>query len=152
MTTTVRRQSHHEPVGVAYGVTIFAGILLTIVGSCQILLGLSAVLREGNFSTGTQELYQVGVGTWGWANMLLGAIGLAVGIGILRGQSWAASAGIGFAVVSVLGEFAFLLHRPLRDDPHHRLGHPGDLGACQAHRPGLTSAPAAVLTMQARAT
>ena len=45
--------------------------------------------------------------------MLLGAIAVLVGIGILKGQVWAASAGIGFAVLSALGQFAFLPYYPV---------------------------------------
>jgi hypothetical protein len=36
-----------------------------------------------------------------------------VGIGILKGQVWAASAGIGFAVLSALAQFAFLPYYPI---------------------------------------
>jgi hypothetical protein len=112
MTTAPPRRTHEEDA-VAYGVAIFAGVLLTIVGSCQILMGLAAVMKEDIFVAGSEELYTIDVGAWGWAHMLLGAIGLGVGIGILKGQSWAASAGIGLAVVSILGEFAFMSYRPV---------------------------------------
>ena len=45
--------------------------------------------------------------------MLLGAIGVAVGIGILKRQVWAISAGIGFTVLSALAQFAFLPYYPV---------------------------------------
>lgn len=111
MTTSGPRHTLDELSGAAYGVAVFAGVLLAIVGSCQILMGLSAVLEEDAF-TGIAEVYEVSFAAWGWANMLLGAIGLVVGVGILRGHGWAASAGIGYAVLSILGQFAFLTYHP----------------------------------------
>jgi hypothetical protein len=44
--------------------------------------------------------------------MLLGAIGIAVGVGIIKGQVWASAAGIGFAVLSALAQFSFMPYYP----------------------------------------
>ena len=44
--------------------------------------------------------------------MLLGVIGVAVGIGILVGQTWAGVGGIAIAVVSLLSQFMFMPYYP----------------------------------------
>jgi hypothetical protein len=109
MSTTGSRRTYDDEQGsTAYGISVFAGILLATLGCFQILQGLSAVLKDDVFVTGVDYVYKIDLTTWGWVAMLLGAIGLAVGIGILKGQVWAASAGIGFAVISALGQFAFM--------------------------------------------
>jgi hypothetical protein len=101
-----------EQSGTAYGITIFAGVMLATLASFEILQGLSAVLKDDVFVSGLSYTYRLDLTGWGWVHMLIGAIGLAVGIGILMGQVWAFSAGIGFAVLSALAQFAFMPYYP----------------------------------------
>ena len=96
----------------AYSVSIFAGVMLATLAVFEILQGFSAVLNDGVFVSGLNYVYAIDVTAWGWWHMLIGVVGLAVGMGILKGQVWANSAGIGFAVVSALGQFAFMPYYP----------------------------------------
>jgi hypothetical protein len=102
----------HDEQDSAYGVSIFAGILLATLAGFEILQGLSAVLKDDVFVRGVDYTYKVDLTTWGWIHMLIGAIGVAVGVGILMGKVWAFSAGIGFAVLSALAQFAFMPYYP----------------------------------------
>ena len=102
-----------EQDGTAFGVSIFAGVLLATIGGFHILQGISAVAKDNVFVKGTDYTWAIDLTTWGWITILLGAIAVAVGIGILKGQVWAASAGIGFAVLSALGQFAFMPYYPV---------------------------------------
>jgi hypothetical protein len=97
----------------AFGVSLFAGILLATLASFTILQGLAAVLKDDVFVRGVNYTYQFDVTTWGWIHMIIGVIGLAAGIGILRGQVWANSVGIGIAALSALSQFAFMPQYPL---------------------------------------
>jgi hypothetical protein len=112
MSTTGQRHTD-ETADNAYGISIFAGVLLAMLGGFHILQGLSAVLKDDIFVKGADYTYKIDLTTWGWITMLLGAIAVLVGIGILKGQVWAASAGIGFAVLSALAQFAFLPYYPV---------------------------------------
>jgi len=107
--TTIRDD---ETSGTSYGLSIFAGVMLVTLASFEILQGLSAVLKDDIFVKGADYTYKIDLTTWGWIHMLIGAIGLAVGLGILTGRVWAFSAGIGFAVISALAQFAFLPYYP----------------------------------------
>jgi hypothetical protein len=93
-------------------VSLFAGVLLVTLGGFEILQGLSAVLKDDVFVTGLNYTYELNVAAWGWVNMLIGAIGVAAGIGILKDQVWASVVGIVLAVVSALGQFAFMPYYP----------------------------------------
>lgn len=97
----------------AYGVSVFAGVLLATLATFEILQGLSAVLRDDIFVSGLNYVYEVDVTAWGWWHMLIGAVGLAVGIGILTGKRLAYVVGIGLAVVSAIGQFMFMPFYPL---------------------------------------
>jgi hypothetical protein len=113
MSTTGSRRTYDDEQGsTAYGISVFAGVLLATIGAFQILQGLSAVLKDDVFVTGVDYVYKIDLTTWGWVAMILGALGVAIGIGILKGQVWAASAGIGLAVISALGQFAFMPYYP----------------------------------------
>ena len=85
MSTTAPR--HTDETGDnAYGISIFAGVLLAMLGGFHILQGLSAVLKDDIFVKGADYTYKIDLTTWGWITMLLGAIAVLVGIGILKGQ------------------------------------------------------------------
>ena len=104
--------SYGESTSLARGVTVFAGVMLATLASLQILQGLAAVLKDDVFVRGIEYSYKFDVSTWGWIHMLLGVIGVAVGIGILMGQTWAGVAGIAIAVVSLLSQFMFMPYYP----------------------------------------
>jgi hypothetical protein len=45
---------------------------------------------------------------WGWIHIIMGAIAVLTGIGLLMGQGWARWVGIGIAALSAVGNMAFL--------------------------------------------
>jgi hypothetical protein len=96
----------------AYGLAAFGGVVLITLGLFQFLQGLSAVLKDDVYVTTTDYLYSIDLTGWGWIHMLIGAGAVVVGICILYGQTWARAAGILFAVLSAVANFAFLPHYP----------------------------------------
>jgi len=111
MSTTDPRRERKTSVG-AYGVSVFAGVILVTLASFQILEGLSAVLKDNVYVSGLNYAYAINLTTWGWIHLVIGVIGVAVGIGILAGQAWGHILGILFAVISALSQFMFLPFYP----------------------------------------
>ena len=105
--------TYKEPSDTAFGVSLFAGVLLATLASFTILQGLAAVLKDDVFVRGVNYTFQFDVTTWGWIHLIIGVIGLAAGIGILRGQVWANVVGIGIAALSALSQFMFMPQYPL---------------------------------------
>ena len=97
---------------VAYGVTVFAGVLLTVVSIFQILEGITAIANDTIFVRGLNYTWQFNVQTWGWIHLIIGLIALATGIGIIMGQTWGYLVGVGIAGLSALSEFMFLPYYP----------------------------------------
>ena len=87
--------------------------MLVTVATFQILEGIAAIAKDEVFVAGIDYVYKFDVTTWGWIHVVLGAIGLATGIGLLAGQTWARITGIALAVVGALASFAFLPYYPL---------------------------------------
>ena len=100
--------SQGEDGPLAYGVSVFAGVLLATLAVFQMLEGLAAILEDEIFVTGVEYVYKFDVTTWGWIHLVIGAVGLAVGLGILTGRSWALVAGMVLAVISALSQFMFM--------------------------------------------
>ena len=114
MSTTSSSRSYKEPgSGWAFGVATFAGVMLVTVGVFQILEGIAALAKDDIFIVGVEYSYKVDVTTWGWVHLILGIIGIAVGLGVLAGQSWARVVGIILAVVGALANFAFIPYYPI---------------------------------------
>jgi hypothetical protein len=98
---------------VTFGVTAFAGVMLTTLAVFQILQGIAAVAKDKVYVKGIDYTYQFDITQWGWIHIVVGAAGVAIGLGILAGQTWGRIAGIAVAVVAALTNFAFLPYYPL---------------------------------------
>ena len=104
--------SYGESTSLARGVSVFAGVMLATLGALEILQGLSAVLKDDVYVRGVDYTYKFDVTTWGWIHLIIGVIAVAVGLGILYGQTWAVVGGLAIAVVSALGQFMFMPYYP----------------------------------------
>jgi hypothetical protein len=113
MSTTSSPRATRDGSGWAYGVAVFAGVMLVTVAVFQILEGIAAIAEDDIYVTGIKYAYEIDVTTWGWIHLILGIIGVAVGLGLLAGQTWARIAGISLAVVAALANFAFLPYYPI---------------------------------------
>ena len=97
---------------VAFGVTTFAGVVLTVVSIFQILEGITAIANDTIFVRVLNYTWQFNIQTWGWIHLIIGLIALATGIGIIMGQTWGYLVGVGIAGVSALSEFMFMPYYP----------------------------------------
>jgi len=96
----------------AYGVVTFAGVLLAMTSTFQLLEGIAAAANDTVYVRGLNYTYQFDVTAWGWIHIILGVIGIATGIGVLAGQTWARICGIAIAGLSMLANFAFMPYYP----------------------------------------
>jgi len=111
MSTADTRPSD-ETIDAAYGVSIFAGVLLATMAAFEILQGLAAVLEDDVYVSGINYIYEVDISAWGWWHLLIGVLAVVAGVGIIKGQAWAYFAGMGFAVISAVGQFMFMPYYP----------------------------------------
>jgi hypothetical protein len=96
----------------AASVSIFAAVMLVMTGAFQMLQGLSAILEDTIFVSGLEYTFEIDVTTWGWIHLALGALAVAIGIGIFSAQTWALVAGIVVAALQALSQFMFLPYYP----------------------------------------
>lgn len=108
-----RGEAPAEPTGWV-GWVVFASVMMLMVGTFQVINGLTALFRSGYYVVPQNDLViNVDFAGWGWAHIALGALAIAAGIGLLAGQMWARVVGIAMALVSAVVNLAFIPAYPL---------------------------------------
>lgn len=102
-----------EPTGWV-GWIAFASMMMIMLGSFQVIIGLTALFQSGYFLVGEENLLvSVDFTAWGWTHVALGVVALAAAFGLLAGQLWARIVGIALAMLSALVNLAFIAAYPL---------------------------------------
>lgn len=99
--------------GASFGISMFAGVMLVVVGGFHAMAGFAAIRGPNdNLWGNTDYSYSLNQTSWGWMHLVLGIIAVVVGGGIMLGKNWAFVLGLVVAFLSALENFAFLPHQP----------------------------------------
>jgi hypothetical protein len=124
--STPRRATHSDrsPVSVApahgtgtagwtVGLSLFAGIMMMIMGLFNAMEGVVALARNEVYAVTPRYIFAFDLTTWGWIQIILGIIVLAAGVGIITGQLWGRVVGITIATLTMFANFAFIPYYPI---------------------------------------
>lgn len=103
----------HSDRAMAAGGTLFAGFMLFTLGVLAILQGIAAIAKDNVIIRTPNYTYKFDFTTWGWIHLILGALAVVVGIGLLAGAEWARFAGIALAVLNIIANFMWLPYLPI---------------------------------------
>jgi hypothetical protein len=95
------------------GWTVFAGLLLVMLGFLNFFWGLGGILEDENLIVGGNGAIIVDLTAWGWATLIVGAIQVLVGFALLDRQSWARWAGVFIAALAAIGQIGIVTAFPL---------------------------------------
>jgi hypothetical protein len=96
------------------GWVAFAGIMLVMLGFFQMIEGLVALFNDGFYLVRAEGLVvNVDYNAWGWTHLILGAIAVAVGFGLMVGNMFARVAGIAIAMLSAILNLVFISAYPV---------------------------------------
>jgi len=112
MTSTRGDYDGGTRTAVAMTVNTFAGVMLLIVAVLMVLDGIAAVAKDEVFVSGVKYTYKFDLTSWGWIHIVLGALALAAGIGILMNQVWGQLGGVVIAGLAILAAFGFIPYYP----------------------------------------
>jgi hypothetical protein len=101
-------RSRENTSGWAVGFTIFAAIMMLMVGAWQALQGLIAIFENEFYVATRNYTFQFDATTWGWIHLVLGLIVAFAGWGLLSGKAWARIVGITLAALSATANFLFI--------------------------------------------
>lgn len=94
------------------GWVYFAGILLILRGISQAFLGITALVNKHYlFVTNNDNQLIVtanNMTAWGWVDLAVGLLVLAVGFSVLHGSTWARIVAVFFAGIAFLVNMAFI--------------------------------------------
>ena len=96
----------------ATGFIVFGAMMMILVGTFQMLMGLAGVIRDEFFVSTPNYVFEFDATTWGWIHLVLGAVVIAIGFGVLAGQTWGRVGGVVVASCSALSNFAFIPFYP----------------------------------------
>jgi hypothetical protein len=104
-----RRLEERQPTGW----TVFAGVILLIVGSLDALYGLAAILNDEIVIVGGNGVILADVTTWGWVHLILGSIVALTGLGLFAAVSAARWAAVFFVSISAIAQIVWVPAAPL---------------------------------------
>ncbi|MCX5535294.1 hypothetical protein OG785_32685 [Streptomyces sp. NBC_00006] len=96
----------------AGGLTIFAAVMLFIVGTMGFFRGLMAILKDNVFLSTPDYTFQFDLTTWGWIHLLLGIVAVIVSFGLFVAMKWARVLGVVLAVLIMIGNFLSIPYYP----------------------------------------
>ncbi|CCH76486.1 conserved membrane hypothetical protein [Nostocoides japonicum T1-X7] len=94
--------------------TLFAAVLLLVVGLFQFLQGLVAVVDGTDFFVATPRyLFRFDASTWGWIHIVLGIVAFVVGVLLLAGNTAGRFAAVVIAGFQAVVNFVWLPVYPI---------------------------------------
>jgi hypothetical protein len=96
------------------GWVAFAAVMMFLLGSFQAVQGLVAIFDDGFYHvTDSGLVVEVDYTAWGWVHLLLGALIIISGVGVLSGNALARAVGVLLAVGSALLNLLFIEAYPI---------------------------------------
>ncbi len=102
-----------EPNRTAVGLTVFAAVMLIMIGAFQAIQGLVALVNDTFYVAGEEYIFTFDLTSWGWIHLVLGLLAAVAGYFVLQGKVWARTVGVLVAVGSAVVNFAWLPQYPL---------------------------------------
>ena len=101
-----------EVSGWAVGGTIFAGVIMLMIGAFHAIAGLVAILDDQFYVVTRNYTYDLDVTGWGWIHLIAGVLVALGGIYVFSGATWARILGIGLVALSAIANFFFVPYYP----------------------------------------
>lgn len=98
--------------GAAVGFTMFASVMLMIVGIFQALAGLASIFHDDKFLVTEDFIVNLDTTGWGWIHLIFGVVIFLAGLGLLQGQVWARTVAVILAGLSAIANFIWLPFQP----------------------------------------
>jgi hypothetical protein len=109
---TRARPQPAEPSGWV-GWIIFAAAMMVMIGVLHTIEGFVALFKDTYYVVRSSGIVlSVDYTAWGWIHIALGVLLAGTGIALFSGRTWARVVGVGVAVLSLIGNFAFVSAYP----------------------------------------
>jgi hypothetical protein len=93
--------------GRGYGLVLFAGSLLLVVGFWNLIYGIAALAKSSVFVGNAR--YVIGdLRAWGWVTLIFAALQIVAGIGVLVGNQYARWSGVALVGLNAVSQMFFI--------------------------------------------
>jgi len=107
-------QSSRPPAGGSGSAWIaFAGVMMVILGCLDVFWGLAAILNNEVVVVGGHGALIFDLTTWGWVQLIVGALVGLTGIGLLTGNEVARVLGISLLAINAVLQVVWFTAAPL---------------------------------------
>src|SRR5215475_14243413 len=105
-TPTIGEARRHES-GRGYGMVLFASILLVVIGCFNLIYGIAAIAQSHVFVANAHYVFG-NLRTWGWITLIISALQILAGIGVMTGNQVARWAGIILCGLNAINQMFFI--------------------------------------------
>ncbi|SDU68043.1 DUF7144 family membrane protein [Jiangella alkaliphila] len=102
-----------EPSAWAVGWTVFAAVMMAMIGTFHAIAGVVALVDDDFFTQVQEYVFDFDQTTWGWIHLILGIVLVIAGAALLTGSVAARAVGVVLAALSMLAAFAWLPYYPI---------------------------------------
>jgi hypothetical protein len=95
------------------GWVIFAGVMMLLIGFLNFFYGLAAVINDEVVVVGGHGAIIADLTTWGWVTIILAAILVLTGFGLLVGAEWARWVGVFLVALNAIEQVWIFPAAPL---------------------------------------
>ena len=91
----------------------FAGIMLIMLGTFNIIQGFAAVFTDDVFIPTEAGAIVLDVTGWGWVHLIVGLLALLAGFGLFSGATWARVFAVIVVMINAIAQLASLNFHPV---------------------------------------
>ncbi|MBS1891838.1 MAG: hypothetical protein JST59_11130 [Actinobacteria bacterium] len=91
----------------------FAGVMMIILGCLDVIWGIAAIANDEVVVVGGHGVMIFDITTWGWIQLILGAVIGVTGLGLLAGNTAARWAGVGLVGLNAIVQVVWFSAAPL---------------------------------------
>lgn len=95
------------------GWVAFAGVMMLIVGSLDVIWGIAAIANNEIVIVGGHGALILDITTWGWIQLILGAVVALTGLGLLSGNELARVVAVFLLAVNAVMQVVWFPAAPL---------------------------------------
>lgn len=99
------RYSYAE--GRGYGLVLFAGVLMLVIGFWNLIYGIAAIAQSHVFVANAHYVFG-NLRTWGWITLIIAALQILAGIGVMTGNQAARWAGVVLVGLNAINQMFFI--------------------------------------------
>jgi hypothetical protein len=93
--------------GRGYGLVLFAGVLLLVIGFWNLIYGIAAIAQSHVFVANAHYVFG-DLRTWGWITLIISVLQILAGIGVMTGNQAARWAGIVLVGLNAIDQMFFI--------------------------------------------